>query len=148
MYERMLVSLDGSTLSDVLIDYATKLAALVGIEAVMLNVLPTEDKALMPMHQAYVEKAAEKVLSCNGKKAVSARGEVVIGNPVDAIKKYTRKHKVDFILMATHGRSGFSRLAIGSVADALLRESAIPIWLIRAAFLKKRSRTLHRRAEY
>jgi nucleotide-binding universal stress UspA family protein len=40
---------------------------------------------------------------------------------------------VDLIMMATHGRSGISRWAMGSVADKVLRRSSVPVWLIQAA---------------
>lgn len=138
MYKRMLVPLDGSTLAEVLIDYAQKLASVTGIEAVMLNVITPDEKALLPMHQAYVERAAERLISGAPDKPVKAWGEVAVGNAVDAIKKHAKKHNADFLLMATHGRSGFSRIVIGSVADALLRESKIPIWLIRAGIPEKK----------
>lgn len=138
MYKRMLVPLDGSTLAEVLVEYATKLTSVMGIEAIVLNVLGPEEKALLPMHQAYVERAAEKIVAASGDRPVKAWGEVVIGNPVESIKKYARKNNIDFVLMATHGRSGFSRIVMGSVADALLRESHIPIWLIRAGIPEKK----------
>ena len=138
MYKRMLVPLDGSALSEVLIDYAAKVAAITGLEVVMYNVLPPEEKSALPMHQAYVDMAAERVISYSQEKPVKAWGETGIGAPADTIKKYVKKKGVDFILMATHGRSGVSRIVMGSVADALLRESRIPVWLIRAGIPEKK----------
>lgn len=42
------------------------------------------------------------------------------------------RKKFDLILLATHGRSGVKRWAMGSVADKVLRTSKIPVWLVRA----------------
>ena len=137
LYKKILVALDGSALSEMLIDYTAKVVSITGLEAVMFNVIPPEDKSVLPMHQAYVDMAAEKVVQNSREKAVKAWGEVAVGSPAETIKKYARKKGVDFILMATHGRSGFSRIVIGSVADALLRESRIPVWLIRAGIPEK-----------
>lgn len=142
MYKKMLVPLDGSALSEVLIDYAAKIASMTGVEAIMFNVLAPEDKSILPMHQAYVDVAAERVVSHSPERAVKAWGDVGIGNPAETIKKYAKKNDVDFILMATHGRSGFSRIVIGSVANVLLRESRIPVWLIRAGIPEKKVKDL------
>lgn len=138
MYKKMLVPLDGSELSEVLIDYAAKVASITGLETVLFNAIPPEEKSVLPMHQAYVDMAAEKVIDNAQEKTVKAWGEVRVGSPSETIKKYAKKAGIDFILMATHGRSGFSRIVMGSVADALLRESKIPIWLIRAGIPEKK----------
>lgn len=47
--------------------------------------------------------------------------------PSDGIVKFANEHKVDLIAFSTHGRSGFRRLALGSVAEQVLRHSSIPI---------------------
>ena len=47
--------------------------------------------------------------------------------PVRAIDQFVREHDVDLIALASHGRSGIRRLALGSVADALLRQSQVPM---------------------
>jgi nucleotide-binding universal stress UspA family protein len=54
----------------------------------------------------------------------------VSGRTPATIIDYARAHDVDLIAMCTHGR-GATRLLIGSVADALLRGSALPILLQR-----------------
>ena len=47
-----------------------------------------------------------------------------------AICRFAGKHDAQFICMATHGRSGLARLLIGSVAEAVLRQSKIPVLAI------------------
>ena len=63
---------------------------------------------------------------------IKATGEVVAGNPSEEILRYADKHDIDLIIMATHGRSGINRWAMGSVAYKVLRASNVPVWLVRA----------------
>lgn len=53
---------------------------------------------------------------------------VVTGVKVpDSVVSYAREHGADLIALATHGRSGFKRLALGSVTEAVLRQAAVPV---------------------
>ncbi|GAJ08450.1 unnamed protein product, partial [marine sediment metagenome] len=64
---------------------------------------------------------------------IKARGKLVTGShPAEEIIKYADKTGADLILMATYGRSGISRWAMGSVAYKVLRSALVPVWLIRA----------------
>lgn len=59
-----------------------------------------------------------------------------------------RKWNVDMIAIATHGRTGFSRLFLGSVADAVIRRAVRPVLLVRpneqVVARAPESRRLHR----
>lgn len=48
-------------------------------------------------------------------------------SPAKGIVEFARKHEVDLIALSTHGRTGFRRLALGSVAEEVLRRSPIPV---------------------
>jgi len=61
-----------------------------------------------------------------------ARRMVVDAAPADAILRAARENAVDLVVMGTHGRSGFNRFLLGSVAERLLREATIPIVTVRA----------------
>ena len=52
-------------------------------------------------------------------------------NPAEAIMDYARKQSVDVIVMATHGRSGLSRLVQGSVASQVVLSGVAPVLLVR-----------------
>jgi nucleotide-binding universal stress UspA family protein len=49
----------------------------------------------------------------------------------DEIVAAARQTGADLIAMTTHGRSGLGRLLFGSVAEAVLRESRLPVFLMR-----------------
>ena len=53
------------------------------------------------------------------------------GPPVESIADAARYRSADLIVMTTHGRSGLSRLLLGSVAEAVLRATTTPVLLLR-----------------
>ena len=143
MYNRMLVPLDGSELAEVVFTYAEELAGRLDLNVILLHVCSPGERELVSMHRAYVERAveivkrqSEEVQRKSGKqpgdKTVEARGELVVGHPAEEILRYADENNIDLILMATHGRSGVGRWAMGSVADKVLRASKVPVWLVRA----------------
>ena len=54
-----------------------------------------------------------------------------VGDAAPEIVKFSNNEKIDAIAMTTHGRSGLSRLIFGSVAHAVLRDTALPVILFR-----------------
>jgi nucleotide-binding universal stress UspA family protein len=52
--------------------------------------------------------------------------------PAAEIVNAARETGADLIAMSTHGRSGLGRLMFGSVAEAVLRHSDVPVFLLRA----------------
>ncbi len=64
--------------------------------------------------------------------ALAAPGVPVIvsstgGDPAEEILRYAQRHPVDLIVVGTHGRSGFSRVLLGSVAERVLRGATRPV---------------------
>ncbi len=78
--------------------------------------------------QRYLDRIA-KTLAAKGIKVIT---EVLLWKPAEAIVGYAKQYGCDLIVMASHGRSGPSRWAHGSVADKVLRSSCIPVLMIRA----------------
>jgi len=68
---------------------------------------------------------------------VKYRIEVRSGYPDVDIVSMAHELKVDLIVMATHGRSGFSHLLVGSVAEHVIREATCPVLIIRPARSKQ-----------
>ena len=75
--------------------------------------------------QAYLDHVAARLRA----EGLRVKTEVVLGAPALAILDYTSTHHVDLIAMETHGRSGFSRLFLGSVADKVVRSADMPVLL-------------------
>lgn len=147
LYRKMLIPLDGSNFAETILKYAKNIACnLEGMEVDLLHVYSSEESGLVPKHKAYIEWAADtirnypkKIEKEGGEIAchINVRGELAAGKPADEILRYAEKNGVDIILMATHGRSGINRWAMGSVAYKVLRLAKIPVWLVRDSVAKE-----------
>jgi len=62
---------------------------------------------------------------------VDARTETVVGRPTRAINDYATEHDVDHVVMGSHGRSGVSRVLLGSVAEGVVRRAPVPVTVVR-----------------
>ncbi len=135
MFRKMLVPLDVSELSEVTFNYANELAGRFnGLEVILLHVC--SDRDTVSLHRTYIETSADKIRAeaqKNSKnKDIKIRGELLLGTPADEITKFSEQNSIDLILMASHGRSGISRWAMGSVAYKVLRQSKVPVLMVRA----------------
>jgi nucleotide-binding universal stress UspA family protein len=148
MYKKILVPLDGSELSSSILDHVIAIATGCHVPKVVLmrirepldpNVVATLDvKIAVELDEAYREEAVRYlggIIETLKKKGVDAKTEILTGNPAEEIIKYARTHKVDLIIMSSHGRSGLSRLVFGSVAEKIVRNSTVPV-LIKPAVHK------------
>jgi nucleotide-binding universal stress UspA family protein len=147
MYQRILVTTDGSTLSKKAVRSAIDLAAATGASLVALNVVPrypmsyfeggvsisTEDVSRIEKKwsedgQAIVDAVETNALGAGVKvKAVIARSDLV----AEAIMATAKKHKCDLIVMASHGRKGIKRLLLGSETQHVLTHSNVPVLVLR-----------------
>jgi nucleotide-binding universal stress UspA family protein len=65
------------------------------------------------------------------KDGITARPFVLKGPPVEVILKYIRDNAIDLVIMSTNGSSGPAKLVIGSVTDHVLRQSSVPVMIVR-----------------
>lgn len=149
MYERILVSTDGSTPSHRALDEAAKLLKLTHGTARVVSVAPSA--ATLYASGAYagftpvvtqdeIEKETREILDTalqhlqqQGVKADTQLLECTDTEEIaDAILKEAQAWKADVIVLGTHGRRGVRRLLLGSVAETLLRISTVPLLLVRA----------------
>jgi nucleotide-binding universal stress UspA family protein len=160
MYNRILVPLDGSKLAECALPHVEQLARGYGTEEVILVSVTEQVQARTrapeaqelyhssgsPAYQSmrsevtvtfgkkqrearrYLDRIAKKLET----KEIKVRTEVLLWPPAEAIASYAEHSSADIIVMSTHGRSGPSRWAYGSVADKVLKSSRVPVLLIRA----------------
>jgi nucleotide-binding universal stress UspA family protein len=76
---------------------------------------------------AYLARIAAELAD----RGVRVRLKVRRGDPVTEIVEGAQEVDADLIAMTTHGRSGLGRLLFGSVAEAVLRQAEIPVFLMR-----------------
>ncbi len=129
----ILVPLDGSSLSQRALPYATALAKRTGAKllltrAVLANPYANDDVAVA--QKALIGDAEfELDLIAKGLRVegVEAEPRVVHGPGAPAILNEAKISGADMVVMSTHGRGGLGRLLYGSVADRVLRGAEIPV---------------------
>jgi len=134
----ILVPLDGSVLGELALVPAIDFAREKGARLVLLRAAEAHTTLADPTEaQVTVVREAEEYLAgvrarvlAGGLEAVET--SVWYGPAADAIVEAARYRNADLIVMSSHGRSGFGRLVLGSVAESVLRATATPILLIRA----------------
>jgi nucleotide-binding universal stress UspA family protein len=95
-------------------------------------VLPRIYDEMAAAVQADAEKRMRQLLARARKAGVRARGVLLRGAPHEAIVRAARKHRADRLVVGTHGRRGFSRLFLGSVAARVVASSPCPVLVVPA----------------
>ena len=114
------------------------LARELGMHLVLLHVVfdvlpdldgpPLSEPISLPMVQSDPKRAREELEELAQYLGGDAQPIVITGNDiVESISSYAQFIDACFIAISTHGRSGFRRLALGHIADGLMRRSKIPI---------------------
>ncbi len=77
------------------------------------------------------EKQFEEVPLGDRINALGAIKAIRYGNPVEEIVQYAEKHQIDLLVIGTHGRTGFRRILLGSVAERVVRAAPCPVLTVR-----------------
>jgi len=144
---RILVPLDGSSTCESVMPYARELGQLLGALIVILHVSPEQNaepgnflgsrfsgRPLGPPPGTDASPAerieyAARTFSAAGLETMTLN---LGGDPVTAILDFARPSAVDLVAMTTHGRTGLSKLLMGSVAEKVLKEAILPTLLVRS----------------
>jgi len=125
------------------LEYAADLAVLFKSQLTVGYVLPilpvsATDPNLsfaVPEYERAVHVDAEKqlkgVISKHVPKTVKARSWIGHGNAAHEIVRYAEEEKMDLIVIATHGHTGFHHFVVGSVAEKVIRLAHCPVLAIR-----------------
>lgn len=138
MYERVLVPLDGSALSEAALPFAQQLASMAGSEITLVFVSQYAEDPQKHMHQFYLQKLADISRSAieaypgRRQQAAAVKMTILHGNPAEQVIEYAEKADFGLIIMTTHGYSGVRRWALGSVADKVVRAATRPVLLVRS----------------
>jgi len=138
MFTKILVPLDRSALAEQAIGRAAAIARQCQAELDLVLV----HESLLPggaVHEQDVEMGADtdrRYLEMIASELMSGASIPVTtaalrGSPVDVITKRAQDEHVDLIVMTSHGRTGLSRAWLGSVADGVMRHSAVPVLMLR-----------------
>jgi nucleotide-binding universal stress UspA family protein len=83
------------------------------------------------------QKAMERFIDENFSEVtlIISKAEIVIGDPVEELLKFSKENFVDLIIMGTHGRKGLEKAMFGSVAEGIISRSECPVLTVNP-FLK------------
>jgi nucleotide-binding universal stress UspA family protein len=143
MYERVLIPLDGSELGEAILPFAEKIAGPLDAEVVLVRVVePLSAVEAMaapgvvtpdtfPLREMEAKRYLTDVEKRLTGKGLRVRARIQIGSPAEEIVAAAATVGADLIAMTTHGRSDLTRVLFGSVAEAVLRASPVPVLMIR-----------------
>ena len=154
MYKHILVAVDGSDTSNLALQEAIKLAkeqhavlrlvhvvdespAYMAIDDATVadpDLIETIRKALRATGENLLARCAAEVRKAGAESDTTMKIVETLGPRIhDAIEEEATRWPADLIVIGTHGRRGFRRLLLGSVAEGLARVSTKPVLLIRGA---------------
>lgn len=141
MYDRILVPTDGSGGMGAVIDHAVGLAEKHDAVLHGLYIINTASLTDLPMESSW--EGLSRALEQEGRvalddleeraSAVTSETSLTDGSPAKEIVRYAEDEECDLIVMGTHGRSGVDRLLLGSVAERVVRSSAVPVLTVRVS---------------
>ncbi len=148
-FRRILLPVDGSEPAEAVIAHAHALGKLGGSDLALLRVVETPPEYVSPYlpDEVRANEAFEKLTEewrCAAEEYVTVLGtrleaegiattsEVLVAkHAAEAIIDYAEDGAYDLIAMTTHGRSGLSRVVLGSVTDKVLRGAEVPLLILR-----------------
>jgi nucleotide-binding universal stress UspA family protein len=146
-WKTILVPHDFSASADHALAIALSEAAMHGAAIVLLHVIdlplqlgpdavivPPETGTPISVKQYAIQSAEnnlERIADQVAKDGAAVSCVVAVGTPVDEINRAVDDHRIDLIVMGTHGRTGIRHLMAGSVTERVVRTSKVPVLTIR-----------------
>jgi len=125
LFSRVLLALDDSDPARSALALAVQLAADYGTHLILCAVIA-------PAHatDASARERLERAAATSEATTVVDDYVVVAGEPAPSIERTAMQRNCDLIVVGSHGRRGLDRLVLGSVAEAVIRKSALPVLVV------------------
>ncbi|MFC6906715.1 universal stress protein [Halalkalicoccus tibetensis] len=140
MDQRILVPFDGSDASETALERAleenpnAEITALNVLDSAELAYGGVQDSAAESLTDAQREEAEELLERAEDHATdhgATLQTALEVGEPGEAIVEYANENDIDHIIMGSHGRSGLSRIVVGSVAETVVRNSPLTVTIAR-----------------
>jgi len=150
--KKIMIATDGLDCSRVAVDEGIRLAKLSGgivyaVHVVPMAYLPSINEnsfssisvtpnweSIQSIKEAWKkqgQQAVNYVKNLGETEGINVEPVLLEGDPADELIQYAEKEKMDVVIMGTHGKAGFDRLLLGSVAGNVVRHSKIPVMVVR-----------------
>jgi nucleotide-binding universal stress UspA family protein len=137
LFSKILVPVDGSSISYKALDTALFLANKTGSEITVVHVLesvPTtyiELKNTLEMDTTKGQVILDRCSEFAKQRNISINTALLQGSPSSTILNFAVKEKFDVIAIGSHGISGFKERLLGSVSNKIVHFSSLPVLLIK-----------------
>jgi nucleotide-binding universal stress UspA family protein len=137
MYDKILVTLDGTITDRAIIDHIKPLARMANSRLVLLHVadgwaarIYGEDAVGPEITEdtAYLERVRAEMES----EGIPASAELAYGDPAQQIVKWIEEKGCDLVAMSTHGHSGLADIFLGQTATRVQHHVRVPVLMLRA----------------
>ena len=136
MYKQIMVPLDGSAFAEAALPLALEISRRTGAKVHLATVLEPVtsfayegwEGAAVEWSEQYLEDVTSRI---EGKAGGALTHAVLNGHTVETLGRECAERSVDVVVMASHGRGALSRVWLGSVADGFVRQSPVPVVLVR-----------------
>jgi nucleotide-binding universal stress UspA family protein len=137
MYDKILVTLDGTPTDRAIIEHVKRLAQLAKSHLVLLHVAdgwaartygPDAVSPEITEDTAYLEKVQSEFQA----EGIPVETELAYGDPVNEIVKWIKQKGCDLVAMSTHGHRFLADLFLGTTATRVQHAISVPVLLLRA----------------
>lgn len=138
MYKNIIMAYDGSKFSNKALQEAISIAKSSGGSLLILSVVDITDEfeseapGLTDKMTEKLLKSAQKALGKAVAAKVKAKVEVHVGDAYEMIVDIAKKKKADVIVMGSHGRTGLTRLLMGSVTSRVIGHAPCSVLVVKA----------------
>jgi len=145
MFRTIVVPVDGSEPSNSAVSFALRMAAESGAQVTFAHAVETAKIVAMTSASSVAPQYALEAAMDAGKEILAealsqaqqakvvATTELIEGDCVSSLLELADRAHADLIVVGSHGRSGLSRVLLGSVAEGILRRARVPVLVTHAA---------------
>ncbi len=131
MFEKIVVALDGSPLSERVIASLELLLENPASELLIIRVVPggrlTRDDAVYEPARAHIRSVVERLTT----RGYRVCGEVAVGDePASEILAFARRNGASLLALTTHARGAIGRFFIGSTTERIIRDADLPVLVV------------------
>ncbi len=140
-YQNIVIATDGSENNLRAISYGINLAKLNGATVYALNVIDTYSlsqswtagrETMYGILRKDGQKATSKIKEYGEASGVEVKEVLLEGHPSNEILNFAENNNIDLIVMGTLGKTGLDRFLMGSVAEKVVRNSKVPVLVVRS----------------
>ena len=135
-YQRIVVPLDGSLLSEYVLPQVERMAAAFQSELTFLHIVPSEEGAVREPTPSQMRARADIIVYLEGLqrdfelKGIRTHWTIRCGDPTEEIVWFVNKHQCDLVIMSTHGKGDPGEENIESVAVDVSKQLHIPVVMV------------------